>query len=74
MVNNILECYHPLIFLPSKKIAKKRFILDFYSGITPNDVSKYIQYRSELWDHLFFDNCLNYPNLNYVSEKICSLN
>ena len=20
-----------------------------------------------------YDNCLNYPNLNYVSEKICSL-
>ena len=20
-----------------------------------------------------FDNCLNYPNLNYISEKICSL-
>ena len=36
--------------------------------------SKYIQYRSELWDHLLFDNCLNYPNLNYVSEKMCSFN
>ena len=33
-----------------------------------------LQYRSELWDHLFFDNCLNYPNLNYVSEKFFSLN
>ena len=33
-----------------------------------------IQYRSELWDNLFFDNCLNYPNLNYVSEKIFSSN
>ena len=33
-----------------------------------------IQYRSELWDHLFFDNCLNYPNLNDVIEQICSLN
>ena len=32
-----------------------------------------IQYRSELSGHLFFDNCLNYPNLNYISEQICSL-
>ena len=34
----------------------------------------YLQYWSELSGHLFFDNCLNYPNLNYISEKICSLN
>ena len=33
-----------------------------------------IQYRSELSGHLFFDDSLNYLNLNYVSEKICSLN
>ena len=34
----------------------------------------YLQYRSELSGHLFYDNFLNYPNLNYISEKICALN
>ena len=36
MVNNIFEYYYPLTF-PSiqNKIAKKRFILYFYSGVTP---------------------------------------
>ena len=33
-----------------------------------------VHYRSELWDHLFFDNCLNYPNLNYASEIFFSPN
>ena len=33
-----------------------------------------IHYRSELWDHLFFDDCLNYLNFNYVSDEICTLN
>ena len=40
----------------------------------PSPTEYQICYRSELWDHLFFDNCLNYLNLNYASEKICSLN
>ena len=31
-------------------------------------------YRSELWDHLFFDDCLNYLNFNSVSDEICTLN
>ena len=36
IVNNILEKYDPFTFyFQPKKIAKKRFILDFYSGITP---------------------------------------
>ena len=29
--------------------------------------------KSKLWDHLFFDDCLNYLNFNSVSDKICSL-
>ena len=33
-----------------------------------------IHYRSKLWDHLFFDDCLNYLDFNSVSDKICSLN
>ena len=33
-----------------------------------------IHYRSEFWGHLFFDDCLNYYNLNYASEKIYPLN
>ena len=33
-----------------------------------------IHYRSELWDHLFFDDCLNYLNFNSVSDEICTLN
>ena len=33
-----------------------------------------VQYRSELWDHLFFDDCLNYLNFNSVSDEICTLN
>ena len=32
-----------------------------------------LHYRSELWDHLFFDDCLNYLNFNSVSDKICTL-
>ena len=32
-----------------------------------------IHYRSELWDHLFFDDCLNYLNFNFVSDEICTL-
>lgn len=36
MINNILEYYYPLTFPSIKnKIAKKRFILDRYSGVTP---------------------------------------
>ena len=34
----------------------------------------YIQYRSELWDQLFFDNFLNYLHFNSVSDEICTLN
>ena len=33
-----------------------------------------IHYRSELWDHLFFDDCLNYLNFNFVSDEISTLN
>ena len=53
MVNNIFE-YNYLRTFPSiqKKIAKTRFILDFYSGITPYPssrplllVCKYIHYQ-----------------------------
>ena len=32
-----------------------------------------IHYRSELWYHLFFDDCLNYLNFNSVSDEICTL-
>ena len=39
-----------------------------------SNIEDNVQYRSELWDHLFFDKCLNYPNLNYVSEQLCSFN
>ena len=35
MVNNILEYSYPLTFPSIKKIAKKRFFKDFYSGVTP---------------------------------------
>ena len=31
-------------------------------------------YRSKLWAHLSFDECLNYLNFNFVSDKIFSLN
>ena len=35
MVNNSLKYYYPLTFPTiKKKIAKKCFILDFYSGVT----------------------------------------
>ena len=34
----------------------------------------HLHYRSELWDHLFFDDCLNYLNFNSVSDEICTLN
>ena len=37
-------------------------------------MSNDIHYRSELWDHLFFDDCLNYLNFNPVSDEICTLN
>ena len=33
-----------------------------------------VHYRSELWDHLFFGDCLNYLNFNSVSDEICTLN
>ena len=33
-----------------------------------------LHYWSELWDHLFFDDCLNYLNFNSVSDEICILN
>ena len=33
-----------------------------------------VHYRSELWDHLFFDDCSNYLNLNSVCDEICTLN
>ena len=38
------------------------------------DISVLLHYRSELWDHLFFDDCLNYLNFNSVSDEICTLN
>ena len=34
----------------------------------------FIHYQSKLWDHLSFDDCLNYLNFNSVSDKIFSLN
>ena len=33
-----------------------------------------IHYWSKLWDHLFFDDCLNYFNFNSVSDEICIFN
>ena len=33
-----------------------------------------LHYRSKLWDHVFFDDYLNYLNFNSVSDEICSLN
>ena len=44
-----------------------------FSGKYPGIFCHYIQYRSELSGHLFFDNRLNCPSLNYISEQICSL-
>ena len=32
-----------------------------------------LHYRLELWDHLFFDDCLNYLNFNSASDEICTL-
>ena len=37
-------------------------------------VQKDIHYRSELWDHLFVDDYLNYFNFNSVSDEILTLN
>ena len=34
----------------------------------------YVHYRSKLWDHLFFDDYINYLNFNSVNDKICSFN
>ena len=34
----------------------------------------YIHYRSELWNHLFFEDYSNYLNLNSVSNGISILN
>ena len=33
-----------------------------------------VHYRSELWDHRFFDDCLKYLNFNSVNDEICTLN
>ena len=33
-----------------------------------------LHYRSELWDQLFFDDCLNYLNFNSMSNGICTIN
>ena len=52
---------HWVIFLFQKVVFITTIILTIYL---------FIHYWSELWDHLFFDNCLNYLNLNYASEKI----
>ena len=35
---------------------------------------KEVHYPSEVWDHLVFDDCLNYLNFNSVSDEICTLN
>ena len=34
----------------------------------------WLHYRSELWDHPFYDECLNYLNFNSVIDEICTLN
>ena len=58
--------------------SKKKKILKKYAFLPPltatNPLKRDLYYRSELSGHLFFDNCLNYPNFNYACEKICSLN
>ena len=44
-----------------------------WNGIVPI-LEPRLGYRSELWDHLFFDDCLNYLNFNSVTDEICTLN
>ena len=60
--------------LIDNKVHVYKFLLKREQLVIDQHESPDVQYRSELWDHLFFDNCLNYYNLNYVSEKMCSLN
>ena len=53
-------CFY--IFLGCDYMVSK--IIDYYD----------LHYRSELRDHLFFNYCLNYLNINSMSDKILPLN
>ena len=78
----IVVCYARIFYIVRKTAIKSRrrdkAAIDLVKASLEVNVSKVvylnIQYRSELWDHLFFDNSLNYPNLKYLNEKICSFN
>ena len=63
MINLLLKIVYYIVY----KITIS-FDFYFYGSVL------YVYYRSELWGHLFFDDCLNFLNFNSVSDKICSLN
>ena len=58
--------HHNEIYIPKRTMKLVTLECDKING--------HVHYRSELWDHLFFDDCLNYLNFNSVSEKSCTLN
>ena len=58
---------------PVEKCSEKNLWTSFCQIILHLNVF-FVHYQSELWDHLFFNDCLNYLNFNSVSKENCSLN
>ena len=77
VILHVKEVYRYVSPSTMQTITRSTIRAKVFSGkkVTPDKIHflRKVHYRSELWDHLFFDDCLNYLNFNSVSDKICTL-